>query len=153
MWVFREYIDPPNLNNINLTKLWLIILVISINIVGLFLAKKVLAPQVVRAQTLSSISKVSTVAEPMSQIASSTFERIAYCESMGSSTAQNTTSTASGKYQFLDSTWAYYGKQLWGDQLPLHNKLNAMDSTILAAFVYGKNGTVDWTASQFCWDK
>ncbi len=40
---------------------------------------------------------------------SCTPEGIAQAESGGSYTARNPTSTASGKYQFLDSTWAGYG--------------------------------------------
>jgi muramidase (phage lysozyme) len=72
---------------------------------------------------------------------------------MGSSTIKNPTSTASGYYQFLDSSWETYGKQLWGDHLKDHDKLNRTDSTILAAYVFGKNGTQDWLESKPCWNK
>ena len=85
------------------------------------------------------------------------FNRIAYCESENNPTAQNPSSTASGRFQFLDSSWKYYGKKLWGDEWVLRDKLDFADSTELAWYVYTKvDGTRPWEAdpkSEACWNK
>jgi hypothetical protein len=84
-------------------------------------------------------------------ISSSTFERIAWCESRNKPWAKNPNSTASGRYQFIESSWEGYAQELWGDQWVLHDKWDYTDSTILAAYVFGRNGTSDWLASSPCW--
>lgn len=42
-------------------------------------------------------------------------ERIAMCESKNVEYAKNPHSSAAGRFQFLKSSWQYYGKMLWGD--------------------------------------
>lgn len=78
-------------------------------------------------------------------------EKIAICESGNIADAKNPNSTASGRFQFLDSSWKYYGTKLWGDNLKNKDKLNYKDSTDLALYVYNLNGTNDWISSKPCW--
>lgn len=80
-----------------------------------------------------------------------TMERIAKCESTNDPLARNKHSTAKGLYQFLDGSWVYYGKQLWGT-IEGHDVFNADDNTELAYYVASKNGyTQDWGSSEYCW--
>lgn len=81
------------------------------------------------------------------------FNRIAMCESGEIVTAKNPNSTAKGRFQFLDSSWKYYGKQLWGDEWINKNVFSYDDNTELAWYVFGKNGTADWLESKNCWGK
>lgn len=79
------------------------------------------------------------------------FEAIALCESNNVATAKNPKSTAKGRFQFLNSSWNYYGKQLWGEELKNKNVLDYDDNTELAWYVFQKNGTSDWLESKPCW--
>ncbi len=79
------------------------------------------------------------------------FNRIASCESKNDPHARNPNSTASGRFQFLWSSWNYYGKQLWGEDFYKKNIFDYNDSTELAWYVFQKNGTKDWDASKKCW--
>jgi hypothetical protein len=78
-------------------------------------------------------------------------ERIALCESRNNPKAKNPTSSASGRFQFIKSSWKHYGKQLWGDKWIEKNVFDYEDNTELAVYVYKKNGTRDWNASNECW--
>lgn len=135
----------------------MLLIIISL-IVGLII-KKVFEPKKANAQLLAVQTHINPlVLVPLlvsqtaqSSFASSTFEKIEWCESRGVATAQNQVSTASGCYQFLDSSWDYYGNELWGEHLKEHSKTNCTDSRILGAYVYGRNGTRDWTESMSCW--
>lgn len=79
------------------------------------------------------------------------FERIALCESNNIATAKNKGSTASGRFQFIKSTWNHYGKELWGDKLAEKDVFDYEDNTELALYVYTKYGTNDWNESKPCW--
>lgn len=81
----------------------------------------------------------------------SILENIALCESNNVANAKNPNSSASGRFQFLDSSWKYYGKKLWGENFEKKNKLNFEDSTDLAVYVYGIDGVKPWLSSQECW--
>lgn len=81
------------------------------------------------------------------------FEKIAWCESKNDPKAKNAYSTASGRFQFLNSSWEYYGKQYWGDKFYQKNVFDYDDNTALAWYVYMKNGTSDWEESRPCWGK
>lgn len=72
-------------------------------------------------------------------------ERIAKCESGGSYTAQNRHSTASGKYQYLDTTWNNYGGYRHAKDAPpaLQDQRARAD--------YARVGTAPWAASRKCW--
>lgn len=67
------------------------------------------------------------------------------CESGHNYTAQNKTSTASGAYQFLDSTWAGYG----GYSRAMHAPAAVQDAAAVAE--YNRNGTRPWNPSKHCW--
>ena len=74
--------------------------------------------------------------------------RIAECESGGDWTAENPRSTASGKWQFLDSTWR--SQEASGDyrrakHAPPHIQRAA------AIELYEAAGTRPWNSSKGCW--
>lgn len=80
-------------------------------------------------------------------------EKVALCESNNIATAKNPKSSAKGRFQFLDSSWKYYGQKLWGDKWKEKNVLDYDDSTELAMYVYSINKLRDWEASKNCWSK
>jgi nucleoid-associated protein YgaU len=70
------------------------------------------------------------------------------CESGGNATAQNPASTASGLFQFLDSSWIAYGGGRYASR--------AKDATPaqqyeIANRAYAQSGLAPWSASQRCW--
>jgi len=70
---------------------------------------------------------------------------IARCESGGDYGAENPTSTASGKYQVLDSTWdGYGGYERASDAPPEVQEAWAREAMARA-------GTAPWRASRSCW--
>jgi hypothetical protein len=73
--------------------------------------------------------------------------KIRSCESGGNYQAQNHYSTASGAYQFLDSTWNSFG----GYKKARHAPANLQDEKALATFQ--SSGTSPWLASRSCWSK
>lgn len=77
--------------------------------------------------------------------ASSILAKIKYCESTNNYQAQNPSSTASGAYQFLDTTWhglGYSGRAK--DAAPA-----VQDQAALK--LYSQAGTSPWVSSQPCW--
>lgn len=89
----------------------------------------------------------AVASEPVTFQPSSILARIAECESGGSYTARNPTSTASGKYQFLDSTW-----RAWGDGSASRAYLASPASQEAAARrLFAAMGTKPWNASRHCW--
>jgi hypothetical protein len=74
-------------------------------------------------------------------------EKIKQCESGGNYQAQNRSSTASGAYQFLDSTWAGYGGYSKARLAPA----SVQDQK--ARDTYARSGTRPWAASQACWGR
>lgn len=73
-------------------------------------------------------------------------DAIAECESRGSYTAQNPSSSASGKYQFLDSTW-----KAMGGSTARAKDASPAEQDRLAAKLLAQQGTAPWAASQSCW--
>lgn len=75
-------------------------------------------------------------------------EAIKQCESGGDYAAQNPTSTASGAYQFLDSTW-----QGMDAAAGYARAIDAPESVQDAAAIelYTEQGTTPWLASASCW--
>lgn len=80
------------------------------------------------------------------------FWDIAKCESRLNPLAKNAVSTASGTFQFLDSSWYYYGKMYWGEEFYTKDKLIAEDNVALAWYVYKSVGVSPWYASRDCWE-
>lgn len=80
-------------------------------------------------------------------------EYVAYCESRNDPLAKNPNSSASGRFQFLKSSWNYYGTKLWGSELKNKNVFDYKDNTELAMWVYERNGLSDWQESKPCWSK
>jgi hypothetical protein len=81
-------------------------------------------------------------------------ERIAGCESgsgpysPGSYTAQNPRSSASGRYQFIDSTWQSLDAA--GDyERAVHAPPAVQDAAALE--LYRRSGTAPWNESKGCW--
>lgn len=67
------------------------------------------------------------------------------CESGGNPTAQNPSSTASGLFQFLDSTWQSVGGSGRAKDAP------ASEQYMRAERLYAQSGTSPWNASRHCW--
>jgi hypothetical protein len=77
--------------------------------------------------------------------------RIEKCESGGNPLAKNPNSSASGLYQFIHSSWVYYGTKLWGS-VEDKDVFNPHHNRELAEYVYRLNGTRDWLESAHCWN-
>lgn len=77
-------------------------------------------------------------------------ERIKFCESRGNPKAKNPSSTASGSYQFLRSSWKYYGELKWGS-LEGRDVFDHADNEELAYWVAKREGFKPWAASAHCW--
>jgi resuscitation-promoting factor RpfA len=75
-------------------------------------------------------------------------DQIAKCESGGNPAAQNSGSTASGLYQFLDSSWKAYGGAKYG---PRAKDASAAQQTEIAHAAVARSGLTPWAASQHCW--
>lgn len=76
---------------------------------------------------------------------------VRWCESRGNYTAENPTSTASGGWQFLDSTWAY----VTGLEPPASaysRETQDRAAAKLLAMAGGNPGSsMGWLASRGCW--
>lgn len=82
------------------------------------------------------------------QVPTGVLDEIARCESGGSYTAQNPSSSASGKYQFIDSTWRAYR----GDSSAARAKdASPAEQEAAAQRLYAAQGTTPWNASKSCW--
>jgi nucleoid-associated protein YgaU len=82
------------------------------------------------------------------QVPTGVLDEIARCESGGSYTAQNPSSSASGKYQFIDSTWRAYR----GDSSAARAKdASPAEQEAAARRLYAAQGTTPWNASKSCW--
>lgn len=82
-----------------------------------------------------------------------TLDRIIECESEGDPTAQNPVSSASGLYQFIDSTWVYVWTDYIGEQPPTARAYQASvsDQHRAGQALYEHEGTTPWNASRSCW--
>ena len=76
------------------------------------------------------------------------FLKIAKCESNLIPTAKNKTSSASGIFQFLNSTFSMVQKEL-GRKLDVFNPVHNAEA---AAYLYSKQGIKPWLASRNCWE-
>ena len=70
------------------------------------------------------------------------------CESGGNAHAQNSGSTASGLFQFMDGSWRAYG----GTKFAARAKdATTAQQTQIANTAYHRSGLTPWTASRHCW--
>lgn len=74
------------------------------------------------------------------------WDPIIACESGGDPTAANANSTASGLYQFLDSTW-----QSLGGSTARAKDASVAEQTAIANKAYAQSGLTPWAASKSCW--
>lgn len=102
-------------------------------------------------EEVCKVTDCSVVYQPEADL--SVLEAVAWCESRNNPLAKNPNSSASGRFQFIKSSWNYYGKKLWGDELKNKNVFDYKDNTELAIWVYNRNGLVDWEESKPCWSK
>lgn len=109
------------------------------------IAKAVLTPEP------TPIEPSTPLPEAASAVVPAVLERIAQCESHNIANAKNPNSTASGRFQFLKSSWEGYGKELWGS-IEGKDVFSAKDNTELALYVYRRYGTSPWNASRYCWE-
>lgn len=87
----------------------------------------------------------------VSQEFQAVMDRIAMCESKNHALAKNPNSSASGRFQFIKSSWEYYGNQLWGTTTG-KSVFDWEHNTELAYYVAKKNkGFTDWFPSFDCW--
>lgn len=70
------------------------------------------------------------------------------CESGGNPTAQNPSSTASGLFQFLDTSWIAYGGGKYASRAKYATPAQQYE---IANRAYAQSGLTPWTASQSCW--
>ncbi|HEY1971006.1 MAG TPA: transglycosylase family protein [Pseudonocardia sp.] len=70
------------------------------------------------------------------------------CESGGNVHAQNSESTASGLFQFVDGSWRAYG----GTKFARRAKdATAEQQTVVANTAFARSGLTPWAASRHCW--
>lgn len=70
------------------------------------------------------------------------------CESGGNPTAHNPSSTASGLFQFLTSSWLGYGG---GRYAPTAAQATPAEQTAVAEEAFRQSGLTPWAASRSCW--
>jgi resuscitation-promoting factor RpfA len=70
------------------------------------------------------------------------------CESGGNAKAQNPSSTASGLFQFLDSSWRAYGG---GKYAARAKDATPAQQYEIANHAYAQSGLTPWAASRSCW--
>lgn len=99
-----------------------------------------------RAGALFALSGTAIVALAPLAHAEVDWDPIIACESGGNPTAQNPTSSASGLFQFIDSTWASLGG----------STAHAKDAPVAEQYAianrqYAISGFTAWNASRSCW--
>lgn len=104
-----------------------------------------LSEQPTKAEVASYIAKKAT----QEGVDADTMLRIAKCESGYNYLAKNSNSTASGVYQFLNSTWLNTRVQMGVDKSSVFNAKDNIDTAIWKV----KNGGIKaWDASFKCWN-
>lgn len=70
------------------------------------------------------------------------------CESGGNVHAQNSSSTASGLFQFVDGSWRAYGGAKYAKRA---KDATAAEQTAVANAAFQRSGLTPWAASRHCW--
>lgn len=76
------------------------------------------------------------------------FKDIIRCESGGNPTVANRVGTASGLYQFLDSSWMNYGGGKYSSRAKF---ATVAQQTEIALNAFNRSGTSPWDPSRSCW--
>ncbi len=127
-------------------KIILKLLIVLVLIYLVLIISNIIETKIVEAPLVEAVEL-----EPWQTKTDPLFEKIGFCESNHELKARNPKSTAKGEFQFLDGSWKYYGKLYWGDDW-VNKDVLSEDNRELAWFVYKKNGTKDWNASEDCWN-
>lgn len=64
------------------------------------------------------------------------FQAIAVCESQNNPEAKNPYSSATGRFQIIDSTWEWFGQKYWGDEFVKKDRKDWEDNSELAWALY-----------------
>ncbi|MBA2706119.1 MAG: transglycosylase family protein [Blastocatellia bacterium] len=121
--------------------------VISINIDNIYTTpvRAITLPKVKQPEPIPEPEPAPPPPPPQPVGLPSILIKIRQCESRGNYQAQNSRSTASGAYQFIDGTWANYK----GYQKAKHAPNHIQDEKAL--LTYQRSGTTPWNASKQCW--
>jgi len=74
-----------------------------------------------------------------------TATRIAFCESSYNPEAQNSTSSAAGVFQIIDSTWHWITDEPWAERYDMETNVR------VAARLQSVMGFSPWAESRSCW--
>jgi hypothetical protein len=77
--------------------------------------------------------------------------KIAFCESTNRPEAKNTNSSATGLFQFINSTWIETRNRMKLDP-SLNLRLDPTENAKTAYFLYQLKGTQPWLSSRNCWE-
>jgi LysM repeat protein len=91
------------------------------------------------------IAALAMTAAPATASAAPNWDAIIACESGGNPRATNPRSTASGLFQFLDSTWRSQGGKGRAKDAPVSEQYARANN------LYNKVGLSPWNASKSCW--
>ena len=107
-------------------------------------------PMALTTGTASAAELTPTVEASATDLAPSiNWGPIIACESGGNAHAQNSGSTASGLFQFVDGSWRAYG----GAKFAARAKdATTAQQTQIANIAYQRSGLTPWTASRHCWN-
>ena len=89
---------------------------------------------------------IATTEQPITD--GTLLEKIAYCESKNDYGAQNPNSTAYGRYQITEATFASANKALGGNL----DILNPTDQDLAAQWLIETRGTRPWKSTENCWN-
>lgn len=110
------------------------------------------APYVREVATLTGVAVAATLGNvvwhALPAHADPDWTPVIQCESGGNPTAQNPSSTASGLFQFLDTSWLAYGG---GQYAPRAKDATPAQQTAIANRAYAQAGLIPWAASRSCW--
>lgn len=98
--------------------------------------------------TLGTVAALSLTATAPANALPGVFDAIIKCESGGNPKAKNPRSSASGLFQFIDSTWRAYGGLEFA---PTAAQATVAEQYIVAERAYASEGTRPWNASRGCW--
>ena len=102
-------------------------------------------------RTMSIEDHIKHIAEQEEFYEADLLIRIVKCESRFNPLAKNTTSTATGWYQFLEGTWTE-GSNKMGVDWSLDDRTDLEKSTKMAIYWIKQGKLSKWDASRSCWN-